>query len=92
MICQFRYVETPSDISVNLRLYRMLNGAPRGDVKGPVSRHLTGVGDVYRADICLPLDVAFAAAIRMANVNDVELVVSGDRSLWWPSWGTLGWH
>lgn len=26
MMCQFRYVETQSDISVNLHLYRMLNG------------------------------------------------------------------
>ena len=90
MMCQFRYVETKSDISVNLHLYRTLNGTPRGDVRGPVSPHISGQGDVYHLVGCLTLDVAFASAIRMANVNDAELVVSGDRSLWLPSWGTLG--
>jgi hypothetical protein len=89
MMCQFRYVETKSDISVNLHLYRMLNGTPRGDVKGPVSPHVSGRGDVYHLDSCLPVDVAFASAIRVANTNDTELVVTGDRSLWAPSWGTL---
>lgn len=92
MLCQFRYVEDQSDISVNLHLYRTLNGTPRGDVKGPVSRHFSGRGNVYYLDSCLPLDVAFASAIRFANINDAELVISGDRSLWAPSWGTLGWH
>jgi hypothetical protein len=89
MLCPFRYVETQSDISVNLHLYRTLNGTPRGDVKGPITPHFSGRGAVYQLDGCLPLDVAFASAIRMAKSSDAELVVSGDRSLWAPSWGAL---
>ena len=90
MSCPFRYVDETSDTSVNLHLFRTINGTPRGDVKGPTSRHCCGFGHVFDFEHCLPIAIAFALAIRMANRNDTELVVSGDRLLWNPSWGRLG--
>lgn len=85
----FRYVDETSDASVNLFLFRTLNGTPRGDVKGPVSRHFSGNGNVFDLKICLPLAQAFAVAIRMANRNDTDIAISGDRALWDTRWGML---
>lgn len=85
----FRYVDDTPDASVNLHLFRTTNGAPRGDVRGPVSRKADGRSNVAAMQSCLPLPIAFATAIRMANHNDTELVVSGDRALWDVAWGVL---
>lgn len=89
MTSPFRYVDKTSDASVNLHLYRTINGTERGDVRGPVSRHPDGRSNVVAMQSCLPLPIAFATAIRMANHNDAELVVSGDRGLWDVAWGKL---
>lgn len=89
MICQFRYVDETSDAAVNLHLYSTINGTPRGDVRAPVSQHIDGSHAVVEASSCLPLSVAFALAIRMANRNDVEIVVLGDHTLWDAQWGRL---
>jgi len=89
MTCPFRYVERSSDKSVNLYLFTTLNGTARADVKGPVSTPVFGRGKIFEMMICMPLAQAFTSAIRMANKNDIELVVSGDRSLWDPLWGNL---
>jgi hypothetical protein len=35
------------------------------------------------------LSEAFAVAIRMANANDVSVVVTGDETLWQREWGDL---
>lgn len=85
----FRYVDDAPDASVNLHLFRTTNGPPRGDVRGPVSRHPDGRSIAAALRPCLPLPIAFATAIRMANHNDKELVVSGDRTLWDVAWGVL---
>ena len=89
MTCPFRYVEQSSDKSVNLYLFTTLNGTERADVKGPVSKPVFGRGKIFEMLICMPLGEAFTSAIRMANKNDIELVISGDRSLWNPVWGPL---
>ena len=85
----FRYVNQTADASVTLHLYRTINGTPRGDVRGPSSPHPDGRSNVVAMQSCLPLPIAFATAIRMANHKDAELVVSGDRTLWDVAWGTL---
>ena len=85
----FRYVEQTLASSVTLHLFKTLNGTHRGNVKGPASPSLDGVGTLFEMKVCLPLAEAFASGIRMANCNDVALVVSGDRSLWNPIWGRL---
>lgn len=92
MTCPFRYVERSSDQSVNLYLFTTLNGTERADVKGSVSTPEFGRGKIFEMLICMPLAQAFAMAIRMANKNDIELVVCGDRSLWDPQWGKLAAH
>ena len=89
MIRPFRYVDKTTDASVTLHLFRTINGTPRGDVRGPVSRRPDGQSNVVAMQSCLPLALAFATAIRMANSNDAELVVSGDRALWDVAWGML---
>lgn len=89
MDCPFRYVEQVDDDSVNLRLFTTSSGTPRGEVKGPVSRHLDGHSTICETASLLSPHEAFATAIRMANRNDAELVVSGDRSLWNSEWGAL---
>lgn len=85
----FRYVVETSDASVILHLFRTINGTPRGDVRGPISRHPDGRSNVTAMQSCLPLAIAFATAIRMANSNEAELVASGDRALWDAAWGVL---
>lgn len=89
MTCPFRYVAKTSNASVTLHLFKTMNGTPRGDVRGPSSRNPGGRSDVCDMEACLPVALAFAAAVRMANRHDVELVVSGDREMWDVSWGRL---
>jgi hypothetical protein len=89
MHCSFRYLDKNCDASVNLHLFRTNNGTVRADVKGPVTRHLDGHSDISELSICLSREDAFPTAIRMANRNDAELVVTGDPSLWSAEWGTL---
>ena len=89
MHCPFRYVEQVCDDSVNLRLFTTSSGTPCGEVKGPVSRHVDGHSIICETAVLLSPHEAFATAIRMANRNDAELVVSGDRSLWDNEWGAL---
>lgn len=90
MTCPFRYVAQNSDISVNLHLFRTANGTPRGTVTGPVTQHLNGHSKIFELLSYMSLDRAFPSAIRMANKNDTEIVVTGDRKLWDKAWGTLG--
>ena len=86
----FRYVDGMSDAYVTLHLFKTMDGSPRGDVRGPSSCHDDGRSDVCDMEACLPVVLAFAAAVRMANRYDLELVVSGDRQLWDDAWGALG--
>lgn len=90
MSCRFRHVTEPTNNVVNFRLFRLRNGVARADVIGP---KLHGPGEYQRGfseiAVCMPLEDAYAAAIRLANKNDTELVVTGDVSLWEPGWGDL---
>lgn len=52
-MCQFRYVDVTSDASVNLHLFKTMNGTARGDVRGPVSRHVDGRCNISDIDLCL---------------------------------------
>lgn len=85
----FRYVEQNLSTSVTLHLFKTTNGSHRGSVKGPSASAPNGLGNLFETRVCLPLAEAFASGIRMANRNDVALVISGDRSLWNPLWGRL---
>ena len=87
-MCPFRYVDETTDTSVTLHLFRTINGTPRGDARGPTSGTLTGA-TMFDAVFCKPVNEAFAAAIRMANRNDTDVVVTGDRHLWNQEWGQL---
>lgn len=89
MMCSFRYVEEFSDASVNMRLFTARDGTPSGEVRGPAGRHLSDDPHYSGSSGTMPLPRAFVAAIRMANCNDVELVVSGDVALWDSRWGSL---
>jgi hypothetical protein len=89
MNCSFRYVEKSCDSSVTLHLFRTNNGTVRADVRGPLTRHLDGRSNFSELSICLTREDAFPTAIRMANRNDAELVVTGDPSLWSADWGVL---
>tara|TARA_R110002124_G_scaffold63350_12_gene173032 strand:- start:30353 stop:30637 length:285 start_codon:yes stop_codon:yes gene_type:complete len=89
MISSFRYSEQAADFAVNLYLFQAMDGSARANVKGPVSRHTTDDRQLFESMTSLTLHKAFSFAIRMANRNDVEIVVSGDRSLWDANWGNL---
>jgi len=89
MKSSFRYVDATVDDLVTLFLFVDRDGEARARVTGPcevVSAHEDAAPD---ATSPLPLSKAFALAIRMANRNDVEIVVSGDRTLWQSDWGDL---
>lgn len=86
----FRYVAQNLPTSVTLHLFKTRNGTHRASVQGPSSATLHGLGSVFELNVCIPLAEAFACGIRMANRNDVDLVISGDRSLWNARWGRLG--
>jgi len=89
MTSSFRYSEQAADSAVNLHLFQTVDGAARANVKGPISRHTTDDRELFESMTSMPLEKAFSSAIRMANRNDVEIVVSGDRSLWDANWGKL---
>lgn len=84
----FRYVDHTEKNCVEMRLFRGENGIPRADVimAGSVDNAPSSVVELAR---CVTLDNAFETAIRMANRNDTELVVSGNSELWQRQWGTL---
>lgn len=86
----FMYSDKTLDDSVNLYLFATPDGVARADVKGPVTMHCAGGDEVFEAMSALPLPKAFAYAIRVANRNDVSIVVSGNKDLWDHSWGWLG--
>lgn len=89
MRCRFRYVLERDERNVTLRLFEQ-HGRCFGEVIGP-RRIAAERGIVDRSVKVSPTDpdAAFAAAIRLANTEDVELVVSGDTGLWDDSWGVL---
>jgi hypothetical protein len=83
-MCQFRFTEVHDPWSVGLRLF-FDGGLPKGEVIGPQSH-----ADGSAVDRCVAdPETAFMAAIRIANTNDTEVVVSGDARLWRPQWGEL---
>ena len=86
---EFRYVDLVYPDDVTLHLFKTLNGTPRADVKGPRAPVVDGARAPVEAAACKPLPDAFAIAIRMANKNDVSIVVTGDATLWQPRWGEL---
>lgn len=90
MKSSFLYTEETADSSVNLYLFAAEDGSARANVKGPVSQDIGGRSEIYDGMMALPLAKAFAYAIRVANRNDVAIVVSGDSSLWDHRWGWLG--
>lgn len=90
MHIEFRYVDETSDASVTLHLFKTINGTPRGDVRGPATRTCDGRPGSRELQLCLVVRDAFPIAIRMANRNNVDLVISGDRTLWNEEWGSLG--
>ena len=73
-----------------MRLFTAMDGMPSGDVTGPADRRRSADASYSGTQGAMPLPRAFVAAIRMANCNDIELVISGDVALWDPRWGTLG--
>ena len=89
MRSSFFYSETTVANSVNFYLFASQDGTARANVKGPARPHFDGHGEIVDAMMSLPLAKAFAYAIRVANRNDVEIVVSGDPSLWDHRWGWL---
>ena len=89
MKSSFRYVDQRSDNSVNLFLFSDSAGSACATVRGPVILHADEKVAPIAAHTALPLARGFALAIRMANRNDVEIVVSGDRALWDKDWGSL---
>lgn len=88
MICQFRYVDQTQDNCATLHLFNSKDGAPAAMVRGPF-KDVAGQSRVYESTDGLSPGRAFATAIRMANRHDVELVVTGARSVWDHAWGVL---
>lgn len=84
MTCRFRYVHNPDPALVSLRLFYDTDGVARAEVTGP-TRAMNRLPD----RCVVNSDAAITAAIRIANCNDVEVVVMGDLRLWDPAWGTV---
>ena len=84
----FRFVQDRDERNVTLRLFQR-SGRALGEVTGP--RRCANGGFVDVADKVWATDPhrAFSSAIRMANLEEVELVVTGDPLLWIESWGDL---
>jgi len=89
MMSSFRYVDAASDCSVNLFLFSSWTGKARARITGPVNRDARSGSKRFEKMSAMPLTEAFPSAIRLANRNDVEVVVTGDRTLWNKSWGHL---
>ena len=89
MKCHFRYALAPSSAAVTLHLFKTTNGTPRGTATGPRTTSAGGSPNSSDIAICLPLEDAFPAAIRIANKHDVEVIVSGEAGLWQAAWGEL---
>ena len=89
MKSSFRYIENTADHLVNIFLFLTPGGEPRATVTGPLSDVAYPGKERATVTTALPLAKGFALAIRIANRNDIELVVSGDRYLWDHNWGTL---
>jgi hypothetical protein len=88
MPCRFRYVTDDVNDAVTMRLFRS-GPRYRAEVLGPIVLRETGeIRPVVDRVMANAAD-AFDLAIRIANSNDSELVITGDRSLWDPSWGIL---
>lgn len=86
MQCQFRFVEEPEPSAVVLRLFVDADGAIKADISGPV---FSGC-NTSRIDRCVvDRSAAMMAAIRIANAQDVEIVVVGDAGSWDERWGKL---
>lgn len=90
MVSRFRHVDNYIFDAVTLHLFTTSDGIAQGDVAGPRRIELSGIclGIVERVSRAT-LACAFAAAIRIANRNDAEIVVTGDAGLWDSSWGQL---
>jgi|GEM_PF-1568719 hypothetical protein len=89
MKSSFTYVDEAVDHLVTLCLFVDPAGEARAKVIGP-SNFVWSHGEASpNTATPLPLSKAFALAIRIANRNDVEIVVSGDSSLWQADWGEL---
>jgi len=84
----FRFAEKRDERKVTLRLLQR-NGHRLGEVTGPRTRRGQSFVDVSERVWPTDPDHAFSAAIRLANLNDLELVVTGDPSVWDASWGKL---
>ena len=89
MRSSFRYVDETADNAVNLFLFYNHSGEPRSMVRPPLGASTVNIDVAGDNDAPLPLSKAFALAIRMANRNDVEIVVSGEATLWDDDWGDL---
>ena len=89
MTCLFRHMKRRDESAETHNLLRR-DGEALGEVTGPrhVGREGVGVDMSERVAPTRP-DLAFGAAIRMANLGDYEVVVTGDVSLWDRRWGTL---
>lgn len=86
MSCTFRYLNEREESAVTLELFRR-DGKAFGEVTGP-RRFGLAIDSSAKVRPTTPSE-AFAAAIRMANSDDLEVVVVGDSSVWEPSWGRL---
>ena len=89
MTSSFRYTDDALDDTVKFHIFSSHDGTARANVKGPVTHHLDNLNEISESAMAMPLAKAFAYAIRMANRNDVEIVVSGDSTLWDHRWGSL---
>lgn len=65
------------------------DGEALGEVFGPRHIGVEGGIDISEVVAATEPDLAFGAAIRMANIGDYEVVVTGDATLWDERWGTL---
>ena len=84
---RFRFVGERDRARVTLALLRR-DGEPLGEVTGPTLAHPVGMEHAEMVRATTPLE-AFAAALRMANNAECDLVVTGDVSVWDPAWGNL---
>tara|TARA_R110002020_G_scaffold2136_20_gene9835 strand:- start:2273 stop:2596 length:324 start_codon:yes stop_codon:yes gene_type:complete len=89
MKSSFRYHDGPQNGSVTLFLFITPDNQPRATVRPPSGDDLAFSEAAADSEAPLPLAKAFALAVRIANRNDVEIVVNGDPALWDADWGLL---